>query len=292
MIRGETIVNLPGGVWCDGQRHQEAVLRPMVGEDEAAALQSRSTLLPAQWATALLARCVTRLGPLNAIKPQTIRLLTVGDREALLLHLRRLELGDRLACVVRCPDGECEEPMDVELKVSDLLLPPYPHAEDLYERVIQENGIAYQVRFHVPTGSDQEVAAGMVRDDPEGAVQLLLQRCVESVVKAGEKTEPVEELPTVLARQLPGVMAELDPQAELILNLKCPSCGHGFSTHLDAADFFFRELAGRASHLELEVHLLAFYYSWSEAEILALPSRRRRRYVDILTSALKGNGAG
>ena len=51
-----------------------------------------------------------------------------ATREALLLHLRRLLVGDRLACVLSCPDPACGEPMDVELAVEELLVGPYAEA--------------------------------------------------------------------------------------------------------------------------------------------------------------------
>jgi hypothetical protein len=81
-------------------------------------------------------------------------------------------------------------------------------------------------------------------------------------------------------------MAERDPQAELTLNLSCPECGHDFSALFDTASYFFQELAGRTRYLYQEVHLLAFYHHWSEAEIMSMPSQRRRQYLEILGETL------
>ena len=38
-----------------------------------------------------------------------VRALSVGDREALLLHLRLATLGERIDCVAGCPDPACGE---------------------------------------------------------------------------------------------------------------------------------------------------------------------------------------
>jgi hypothetical protein len=289
-MNSAVIVTLPGGCWLDGVRHREAALRPLTGDDEAFLLETGEVLLPARRTTALLARCLTRLGPLNHVTPDAVRNLTVGDREALLLHLRRLTLGDRLQCVLSCPHPDCGEKMDLELAVSDLLLPPYRHTQERYETTVTENGTAYRVRFRLPTGADQEVAAELARNDPQAAADLLLRRCVEAVTAEDDSGEPVEDLPPAAAHRLPAIMAELDPQAELMLNLTCPVCGHAFSALFDTATYFFKELAGRIRQLYREVHLLAFYYHWSEAEIMRMTARKRHLYLDLLSEALAKEG--
>ena len=285
-MNGEVTITLPGGCWLDGECHREAALRSLTGGDEAFLLEAGEALFPAQRTTTLLGRCLTRLGPLNPVTPDAVRNLTVGDREALLLHLRRLTLGDRLQCVLSCPDLACGEKMDLELAVSDLLLPPYPHTQARHETTVRENGTAYRVRFRLPTGADQEAAASLAYSDPQAAADLLLHRCVECVTAEGESGEPIEGWPPAVAQQLPALMAKLDPQAELVLNLTCPVCGHAFSTIFDTAAYFLQELAGRMKHLYREVHLLAFYYHWSEAEILGMTARKRHRYLDLLSEAL------
>src|SRR5918995_3980488 len=99
-------IRLPGGLWIDGVRYCEASLRSLNGDDEAFLLERGELLLPVQRTTALLARCLTRLGPLSPVTTETVALLTAGDREALLLHLRRLVLGERLQCLLSCPDPD------------------------------------------------------------------------------------------------------------------------------------------------------------------------------------------
>jgi hypothetical protein len=283
-MESTAIIRLPGGFWLDGTRHQEASLRSLDGDDEVFLLETGESLLPAQRTTALLARCLTRLGPLSPVTTQTAASLTAGDREALLLHLRRLILGERLQCVLSCPNPDCGEKMDLDLRVSDLLLPPYSHAQERYETTITKNGSNYSVRFRPPTGAHQEEAASLARSDPQAAADLLLRRCVERVVT--EDGKPIENPPSVVIERLPTIMGELDPQAELMLNLTCPVCHHDFSALFDTATYLFQELHSRAEHLYGEVHLLAFYYHWSEAEIIGMTARKRHLYLDLLTEAL------
>jgi hypothetical protein len=190
---GAAIV-LPSGLWVEGVHHREAELRPLTGEDEAFLLEAAAELPPARRTTALLSRCLTRLGPYSPAPVAAVRALTVGDREALLLHLRRLTLGERLECVLRCPAPGCGEPLELDLAVSDLLAPPAdlpaPLAETAggwHEEVIHGVG-AWRVRFRLPNGEDQELAADLTAAGgagdagDAGAVALLLGRCVASAV--------------------------------------------------------------------------------------------------------------
>ena len=281
---GAAVITLPGGCWIEGTLHREVGLRPITGSDENFLLDAGSLLPPAHRSTALLTRCLERLGPAGPLTAETVRSLTVGDREALLLHLRRLTFGDRLQGVVDCPVSDCGEKMDLDLKVSDLLLPPYEDRRRSYEAKVADNGSDYRVRFRLPNGADQEDVAVVARTDPQAATELLLRRCVESVT--GEDGEPVETLPPAVADRISDVMSELDPQAELTLSLTCPACDHTFLAPFDTASYLFRELHGRVKRLYREVHLLAFYYHWSEAEIIDMPDRKRRLYLELLEEAL------
>lgn len=277
----ELAATLPGGYWHRGRRYRRAVLRPLAGADEVFLLDAGRTLAPARRTTALLARCLERLGPLRRVTAETVRGLTAGDREALLLQLRRLTLGERMDCVLRCPVTECGERLDLELRVSELLLPPDPGSRERYETTVGEDGAAFEVRFRLPTGADQEAAADLAGADPGAAAALVLRRCVERV-SAGDGALPASRWPPAVAREIPARMAELDPQAEIELRLTCPACGHPFSALLDAGAFLFQELAGRGRDLYREVHLLALHYHWSEAEILGLTPARRWLYLDLL----------
>lgn len=279
-------VTLPGGLWRHGVRYRDAELRPLVGADEAFLLEESEVFLPAQKITALLARCVTRIGPVTPVTTETLRSLTVGDREALLLHLRRLTLGNQMPAVLSCPHPACGEKMDLDLQVSDFLLPPYSNTQEWQESTISALGATYWIRFRLPTGADQEVGARLARSGPDAAVDLVLRRCVKQVSLDGRQGASLAEWPPPVAQQLPALMSEFDPQAELVLKLTCPVCSGVFSALFDTASYFFQELANQTNSLYREVHTLAFYYHWSEAEILSMTAKKRHRYLDLLAEAL------
>lgn len=284
-MTNQVTATIPGGYCANGGHWREAYVRPLTGEDQDFLTEECGGLLPAQWVTEALTRCVTRLGPNEPVTREAIRSLTVGDREALLLHLRRLTSGDRLRCLLACPSPECEEKLEVAVDVADLLLPPYGETVQEHELTIrQEDGVSTVVRFRLPTGSDQEAAAVVARTDVAGAADILLRRCVQSATSADGN--PVDKLPDALGELLPGRMAELDPQAEITLHLTCPICSAPFSVIFDTASYLIQELEAGARHLYREVHLLAYHYHWSATEILGMSIGKRRQFLRLLEEEL------
>jgi hypothetical protein len=278
---GFTEVALPGGVLDGDQRQQTVSLRPLTGREEELLASFGRDVPAAVRVTALLTRC---LGPSGTDGPPIdVRRLTVGDREALLLHVRRLSLGDRIDCVARCPQEACGEPVDVELRVHDLLLPPYDQIAIWREETVEAGDDAFDLRFRLPTGGDQEAVASLAGSDVRAAVRVLMRRCVEP---RDDDARDIEDLPDAIVTAVADRMAELDPQAELRLDMTCPSCGAAISTLFDTASFLFAEV-GAGDRLLEEVHALAWYYHWPETDILALTATRRRRYLDLIASSLQ-----
>jgi hypothetical protein len=261
-VPGAVDVTLPTGLWVEGRRRQDAALRPPTGDDETFVLEEADGLSPARRTTALLTRCLVRLGPHEPPAAEHVRALTAGDREALLLHLHGLAYGERLDCLLSCPQPECGERLDLELRVGELLLAPYEHASPEHE--------ADGARIRPPTGADLEAAADRAVEGLDAAERVLAERCVLE-----GRPEDVDHL-----------LAELDPQADLRLDMTCPACGRAFSVAFDAGDFLARELARDAEALLREIHVLALHYHWPEAELRAMPPRRRRRYLAVLAEGI------
>jgi hypothetical protein len=272
---------LPNGYWEGGALWREAHLRELTGNDHLFLMEECHELLPAQWTTELLARCVISLGSKEATR-DSVRSLTAGDREALLLHLRRLTLGDRLACVISCP--ECHEKLDLEIDVANILQPADSAPLQEHELTIRhESGESTIVRFRLPQGIDQETVAPLALTDVEAAADLLLRRCIVSVNNNGEVTG---ELPASVQECVATRMAELDGQAEINVLANCEGCGGSFSLVFDTATFLFQELEAEFQRLYREIHLLAFHYHWSPTDILKLSRRERRRFLELLDREL------
>jgi hypothetical protein len=279
-----TEVNLPAGFAAGGQWCRTAWLHPLTGYDEEFLLCEGKLLSVAARVTHLLTRCLRRLGPLEPVDMAIVRRLTVGDREALLLQLRRLALGDRMACLLACPN--CEKKMELDMQISELLLAPYAHANPTYETEILCQGHGYRVLFRLPTGEDQEAVAALATGSVESASEALLRRCIAKVTSGDG--QPTDEIPSAVLNELPQKMAELDPQAEVLLKLGCPECHAQFVVPFDSADYICREMSASEREFYREIHTLSFHYHWDEDAILSMNLRKRRIYLDLLTDELSG----
>ncbi len=257
-------ITLPHGLLDGRRRRSTAELRLPTGADEAALLAARDRSRACQ-VTALLARCVSRIDELE-VDEDVARALTVGDREALLLQLRASLFGDRLACVVDCP--ECGEPMDVDLLVSDLLLPPYDEVSERH--TVRLAGGLGDAEVRLVTGADQEAAA------QRGGVEELIDRCVLEL----RSRQAIS--PELLGEALSEPLLALDPQAEITIDVVCPACDEPVSALVDAAGILLSELTNGDDRLLREVDALARTYHWSEVDILELDVHRRQRYLELI----------
>lgn len=270
-MHGQTTrLRLPVGLWRGGDLQCDAVVAALP-EDDPLPLERAGS--PAACATRLLARCVERVGAVEPFGEEEARSLTAGDREALLLAVRRATLGERLPCVLDCPSPDCGERLEVELCVEELLVDQPTAAAAVHEVTVRGR----LLRFRLPTGADQERAAATALHDVDAAVRELLCACVEGL--------SADDAGAALADELGTRMEELDPQAELTLAMTCPECERAGTVAFDAVTYLLAELGARARRLEQEVHALATAYGWSEREIVALGHERRRRYLDHIAEA-------
>jgi hypothetical protein len=263
-------VRVPGGAVVDGLRQTAVVLRRLSGHDQEALLGLAGAPV-AHAARVLLGRCVRSIGG-RAAHDDAVAGLTIGDREALLWHLRLIGLGDRIDAVVECQT--CHEKLDVGLSVGDLLQPSYPHWADTFT----EDRAGRRVSFRLPTVADQEAVSDIARTDGETAARTLLAHCVLAV----DNHEPTDDDLVVVRSAVEERIAALDPQAEAMLDIRCPHCDTSTAHTLDAAEFLVEELTRTSRYLYHEVHALAWYYHWSEDEILGLTVDKRRRYLDLI----------
>jgi hypothetical protein len=172
----------------------------------------------------------------------------------------------------------------VDLEVGQLLLPPYAAPGYWYRMLLPDSDLT--VTFRLPTGADQEaVAEHITRSGGTSisAAALLAARCLREVTQVGKV---LESLPNEWIPSLGEAMSERDPQAELVLNNLCPECGHRFGVLLDMGQFLADEINQRVRYLYREVHTLAWYYHWSEADILRMTRPHRQIYLELLDEAV------
>ncbi len=186
----------------------------------------------------------------------------VGERDAALLILRERLFGSHIAAVVGCP--ECAERQELSFSVGDVRAP----ATDDHELRVTVEGV--ELTLHLPTSADLERAAAT--GDVEQAVAQLLRACVPGAPGAvsAAALERIEER-----------LAQVDPQADVTLAVRCDACGTAWAAPFDIAAYLWAELDAWAWRLLADVHRLACAYGWSEADVLALSPRRRGIYLQL-----------
>ncbi|OUC11744.1 MAG: phage baseplate protein [Alkalinema sp. CACIAM 70d] len=206
---------------------------------------------------------------------QELTQLTIGQRDAYLLQLRQGLLGSQLESFATCP--HCGEALEFSLQVQDLQLAE-PDAISAAPQLVNLDG--FEIQFSLPTSRD--LAAVVSCREVPIAAQQLTQRCLHRVTQSGQTIEP-QQLPPAVLLQLSQYMAAADPQAELLLDLVCPNCGHAWQVLFDIVSFFWTELTVQAKRLLREVHLLARAYGWREGDILTMSATRRQFYLELVT---------
>ncbi len=151
----------------------------------------------------------------------------------------------------------------------------------------------YRVEFRLPKGGDQEELAPLtVNNEPE-SVNKLLARCIQRIDGVMEIDESqIEKLSPFAREKIEKTMAELAPRIDLEMEAKCPECGKAFSFPFNMSQFFIDEMRGNLNQLYQEVHFLAFYYKWSESDILSMTRKKRRNYLELLNEHVERRNRG
>lgn len=222
-------------------------------------------------------RAASRRGPLARAlalveaSPDAAAVLPVGTRDAALLALREFFFGRGFDAVTNCPS--CAEAIELTFDSGDVRR----RAEEPPPLSLDDDDV--HVEFRVPTCADLAAAEGA--GSLSAARAIVFARCVTRVTRGGEEIA-TRELPAALVDRIVARMAEADPQADVALELSCPSCGHPWRAPFDAASFVWSELSAAARALLADVNLLASAYGWSESDILALTTARREAYLEML----------
>ena len=212
------------------------------------------------------------------VSPGDLAALSVGHRDACLMTIYERMFGPVLHGYAEC--SRCAERLEFATSVAAIRAGSYPDpAGPAPERSHDFVLDGCRIRFRLPNSLDLAAAAGC--GDLAAGQDLLLQRCVLQAERDGRPVA-CAELPDAVLSGLSERMAASDPQAEVLLELRCPACEHQWPALFDIDAFLWAELAAAARRLVRDVHTLARAYGWSEADIVALSARRRQSYLEMV----------
>jgi hypothetical protein len=205
-------------------------------------------------------------------EPYDPALLSIGQRDARLLQLREWMFGSQLLNISDCPN--CSERIEWINYVTDLRVPQTATTVETLSMQFEN----YTIQFRLPNSYDLSKAASRVYSlIPE----KLLTECIISAQKDAQDCDS-NELPAQVLELLDDRMAAEDPQANVVMKLSCPACGHLWEVQFDIVSYLWTEIDNWAKHVLQDVAMLATAFGWSESQILSLSPQRRQWYLDIV----------
>ena len=222
-----------------------------------------------------VSRALTLLEACSCAERQTLANLPIGQRDARLLAIFEHLFGPAINAFAQCP--ACAERLEYSLSTQDLAVRSSTTVDET-ALTLQSGELTLRLRLL----NSLDLAAASQCADSTTARRMLMERCVLEASQNGVAL-PVPALPESAVQEVAARLADLDPQAEMLVNLTCSACSHRWQVILDIEHFLWAKLTALAKRLLREVHVLARAYGWSEPEILGLSSVRRQCYLDMVS---------
>jgi hypothetical protein len=204
----------------------------------------------------------------------TLAELSIGQRDALLLTLREMIFGQSLDCVASCPG--CSDQLELSLNLADIRIEKKAKSTREFTTTIEN----CEVRFRVPNSKD--IALLYDPKDLTASQEEVYGHCILSIFK-NSKQISFDELPVNVKEEISDRIAKADPQADVLLDISCPSCNKKWQVVFDIVPFFWTEITAWAYRIMYEVRNLALAYGWSEKDILAMSPWRRHHYLEMIS---------
>lgn len=175
------VVELPCGFVHGGQLHRYAEFVPMHGEVRRAISKKSIRDDFVKVSDMVLRMCVKRLGAVETTSPKTLRRATLGDRDFLLMEIRRESMTDKLRAIVSCQ--MCRKKIEVtfhldEIEVARLEKGDFEIVDDqlCFRTKSKEHKLDALCRF--PIGEDQDLVVDIVEENPTEAQYRLYAACL------------------------------------------------------------------------------------------------------------------
>jgi len=264
-------MNLPGGVLRDGSIRRDFRFRDITGEVERVLVDSgRTSVSMPEQVTRILATSLLDVG--GRVADETLaRELSSGDRLFLILRLQSLLDNTPGWVTTKC--AACDELIQFQITPGQF---PVVEAGDAYPSAVVHLSVGEMV-VRLPNGEDEEAIAGGNSGTSSAVMQLLSRLLTSPSGDVNPEQLSGDDL-EIIDRKLD----EMAPHVGQSVRIDCPHCHESRETELDP----YAWLVSEEHALDMEIHMLASHYHWSEKEILQLPKRRRRRYLQMIDRAL------
>lgn len=242
----DDLVNLPGGLVKDGRLISTALVKELTGEDEEALSRASQSLNMFHFIDRLLRLGVVRVGDEpESTKDDLLKELLIGDREKLILGIRKATYGEELDLEGwKCP--LCGNEADLSMMLDDI---PETKLENPEEEIIftvkLRKGSKAKVRL--ANGGDQIAIYDKKQELTQAEREtVLLSRCVMTITDKNGQDMDMAAFPSMaLNMSMPdrhAILKELEkrqpgPKYDRI-EYKCEACGKDVKIAVGIGDLF------------------------------------------------------
>lgn len=164
--------------------------------------------------------------------------MVVGDRNAVLMYLRKEGYGDDYEVKISCPS--CSEDFTTIVKISEIEPKPLETAPDSNgEFFVELPKSTWRVKFRLLNGKDENYLAqlsGKNKKGKKGVVysNLLTERFLLQIMEVNGNRDKLQikkaisNMPALDSLYLREYVAEVEPGLKLETNYTCTNCSHNF----------------------------------------------------------------
>ena len=235
---------------------------------------------------------------------RALEMISIGDRDRLLIGLRRSLFGSTVVSVEEC--SACQEriEIDFDLRQFDLCASTtdarffgeyngrtwcwrLPNSRDLLEldrqRQMRKSLDIRRTLFAFCLVHEPTAVSGMVGEptEPRNALELKSPGS-DTLESAADNRQACPAFPEDLITQITQKMDAADSSADIQVRLECAACQNEWSRPFDIVTYLWEELDTFCQRILLDVHRLARAYGWSEEQVLGLSPWRRQVYLSLV----------
>jgi hypothetical protein len=239
-------IKLPCGLLKDGVSVVDAGVIPMTGLTRKAISSENVRSNPMKITDVIFLQCLKRIGTSNLINNKILNELLIGDRDFLMLEIRRVSMGSIITATVEC--GGCNKKIEVKFDLSEIKTKTLAECRsEIVDGVrgfwIKNDEPRVNAFFRFPNGGDQAVVLPLLHKNPIDANYKLYALCLMDW--DGEKrkfaSDFFEKMNTNLLDIIDAAFSENQPGPDLTQSVSCPVCAEDIEMTFQGSDFLFRQ---------------------------------------------------
>jgi len=240
-------VELPCGFVHEDEVFTKAQIIPMTGRIRKLIARPQNRQNPASVIDTLLTQCVTSIGTITRVNKNVTDCLFLGDRDFLVMEIRKLSLGADVNTQLQCDNCGAKLGMTLNLE-RDV---PVTKMKDKEIEVVEGDAVfslvdeilKLDLKFRLPRGIDQHHIAPLYRKNPIEANYALYRACLLEWNGEDAKDLPMDffdNQPLPVIDFIDENFMEMMPGPDMRVPVDCYECNHEMMMSMASSDFLFR----------------------------------------------------